>query len=372
MSNKKKKRIAHFGIKYFPSKGGTSRVVESIVQSLKDDYEITIYCYKNEEAIDYIPGVRIIFMPEIPFGTAGVFLYYTLCCLHILFHKGYDIIHVHKTECAFFLPFLRLKGKLAATSHELPYRRDKWSAIEKAYFHLMERFFIYSPATLTAVSEPLKTYYEARYKTNVHFIPNGVEITDARNKNAAIELLASHGVEGPYVFFAARRIMGTKGAHTMLEGLIKAGYQGTVVIAGDTAQLPEYTEKIRKLSSKLNVKFIGYIGNKGILFSLIEMADYFIFPSETEGLSIMLLEVASVGTPIIASNIPENTAVFSDEDVLFFENKSSDDLAEKFVWANGNREILNQKAATAKAKVYSQYNSPQVAKKYAEFYETSV
>ena len=60
----KKKKIVIFGVKYFPSKGGTSRVVENLLRELKDHFEITIYCYKNELAADFMEGVKTIQFSE--------------------------------------------------------------------------------------------------------------------------------------------------------------------------------------------------------------------------------------------------------------------------------------------------------------------
>ena len=45
-----KKKIAFFGIKYFPSRGGTSRVAENMILNLVNEYDVTVYCYKNEKA----------------------------------------------------------------------------------------------------------------------------------------------------------------------------------------------------------------------------------------------------------------------------------------------------------------------------------
>ena len=85
----------------------------------------------------------------------------------------------------------------------------------------------------------------------------------------------------------------------------------------------------------------------------------------------MLLEVASVGTPVICSDIPENTAVFDEEEVLYFTNKDADDLAEKFVWAQANREEMANKADRAKKRISKQYDRIAVAECYADLYEST-
>ena len=54
----------------------------------------------------------------------------------------------------------------------------------------------------------------------------------------------------------------------------------------------------------------------------------------------MLLEAASTGTPIICSDIPENTQVFEEHEVLYFKDKDDNDLAKKLQWALKNEEEM--------------------------------
>ncbi|WNJ19751.1 glycosyltransferase family 4 protein [Pontibacter sp. G13] len=363
-----KKRIAILGVKYFPSRGGVSRVVEDTIIQLKDQFDFTIYCYTHEDAQENIPGVEVVQFPEPPMGALGVFYFYLKCTLHMLKRGDFDLVHVHKTDAAFFLPMLTKKFTVIATSHEAPYKRDKWSKLGKAYFRMMERMFIRSKALITSISSPLSAYYLETYGREVKYIPNGVDITLQADEFAAEQRLHKHGVEGPYVFFAARRIMATKGPQHMLKALKKLNYQGTVVIAGDTTQLPAFTKQCEELAQGLNVKFIGYVDNKELLMGLVKKADYFFFPSETEGMSIMLLEVGCMGTPIVASDIPENTAVFDPAELLYFRNKDVDDLAEKFEWAMNHPEEMIQKAEKAQARVFHEYNREAVAQHYANLY----
>ncbi|WP_297696241.1 glycosyltransferase family 4 protein [uncultured Eudoraea sp.] len=366
------KRIAFFGIKYFPSQGGSSRIAENIAKELQLKYSITVYCYNDEHAKTHLENVRAIQLPRIPLKEVGVFLYYFLCCLHILFSKKYDVIHVHKTDSAIFIPLLRLKAKVIATSQEAPYLRDKWNFLGKAYMRLMEQFFIYGSTVRTSVSNPLAKVYMQRYAKNVHYIPNGVNINTNEQVPPIAELLKQHDISGeePFIFFAARRIMATKGCHTLLEALHLIDYKGKVVIAGQESHAKAYMRSINKLAEGLDVSFLCYIDSKETLMGLIDRSHFFIFPSLTEGLSLMLLEVACRGTtPIICSDIPENTEVFALDEVLYFEANNSTDLADKFSWAMTNTSKMIEMSLRAKKRVISEYSSAVVAQKYGALYE---
>jgi glycosyltransferase involved in cell wall biosynthesis len=318
-------------------------------------------------------GVRVITFPRPPFGAAGVFFFYFLCCMHILLFKKFDVIHAHKTDGALFLPLLRLQCKVIATSHEAPYTNDKWKAMARSYFRLMEKVFVRSSAVLTAVSKTLSDHYAQTYQREVLYVPNGVEISNERNDAAAEDILEQHGVKGAFLFFAARRILKIKGLHTFLQAMKKINYQGTILIAGEEGHNPAYQKTIDQLSAGLDVRYIGFVNGMPTLMSLIERSKLFVFPSETEGLSLMLLEVGSTGqTPLLCSDIPQNTQVFGDEHVLYFRNKDVDDLAEKFLWAENHWDEMELKMKRARAHVMAEYSSEVVASRYDALFQKLV
>lgn len=367
-----KKRIVFFGIKYFPSQGGSSRTAEIIAKELQGKYDITFYCYKNPQADGHLEYVRVVQIPRIPLKEFGVFIYYFICCMHILFSKKYDIIHVHKTDSAIFIPLLRLRGKVIATSQEAPYLRDKWNPFSKAYFRLMEYFFIYSSSLLTSVSKPLADIYKEKYGRKVHYVPNCVAIEHDIQSSEIDQLLAKNGIasDEEFLLFAARRIMFTKGCHTFLEAMHKINYKGTIVIAGQESHAKAYMKTIGKLAEGLNVKFFGYIESKEVLMSLLDKSKFFIFPSLSEGLSLMLLEVGCRGTtPILCSDIPENTHVFTEKEVLFFKANNSEDFADKFTWGINNEQEMKVRSERARVRVINEYSSEVIAGQYAKLYE---
>ncbi|MBN1599803.1 MAG: glycosyltransferase family 4 protein [Bacteroidales bacterium] len=364
-----KPRLVYFGIKYFPSRGGVSRTTENLIRNLKDEFDITIYCYRHPNAKNNVPGVNVIQFPELPFGGLGVYIYFWICFFHIMLFGKYDIVHLRKIDAAFFLPLLRLKFKrILATSHESPYVRDKWSFIGKTYFRFNERLFIKSKAKLTVISKPLSDYYKEKYNRDVEYVPNGIEIVRDYDEKTASDILKKNKVEEEYLFFGARRIMSTKGCHTMINSLNILNYKNPVLIAGDIHS-QQYIDKLKENAKNLDIKFLGYLSNKPALLALAKKAEFFIFPSETEGMSIMLLEVAGTQTPIICSDIPENTEVFDDNDVLFFKNKDADDLAEKLEWATANKGEMKRRSLSAFNKVTTIYSGDSMTDNYRRLYK---
>ena len=365
----KKKKIAIFGVKYFPSKGGTSRVVENLLWEMKDHFDITIYCYKNDLAADFMEGVKTIQFSETPIKGIGVFLFYIKCFLHMMWNGKYDLVHLHKMDGAFFLSLLNFKYRTIATSHGLPYLNDKWSSGAKFYFRRMEEMFMRSNARLTSVSKTQVEYFDEKYKRKIVYIPNGIHPIGKVLPEFADEILENNNVEGEYLFFAARRLIPLKGCHTLIDALKKINYQDTLVIAADKEQLPRYTEQLKKSAEGLKVKFIGYVSDLKVLNALIFRSKFFVFPSELEAMSMMLLEVGSVGTPMICSDIPQNTAVLENGQVLFFKSENANDLAEKIEWAIENETEMNSFAKNAKQIIEEKYLISRVAEKYNDLYK---
>ncbi|MBK3519751.1 glycosyltransferase family 4 protein [Carboxylicivirga marina] len=368
----KKPKVAFYGIKYFPSKGGTSRVAENIIRQLKNRYDITILCYKNNDAKEHINGVKVMQFNQWPGGSIGALFYFLRSALHLKFRK-FDVIHLHKIDAAFFLPLFRKKTNIVATSHESAYLRDKWSKIEKWYLQKAEKIFLKSSATLTCISNPLTKIYNNGSKNKVVYIPNGITIKDEYKEREANHFLEEYYLkEKEYFIFAARRIMKTKGCHTMLAALDKMNYKGTIIVAGDLSHAKEYVSELQEKYKHMKVIYPGYIGDLPLLLTLIKKSKLFIFPSETEGMSIMLLEAASTQTPIVASDIKENKEVFNDEHVTFFKDQNSDDLVEKIKLIEENTNVVKSKAQKALLHIKTKYNWANIAESYDEIYRQTI
>jgi len=366
----KKKNLAFFGIKYFPPVGGTSRVAENLIHQLKDDYNITVYCYKNALAKNHIDGVKVIEYSKIRLGSIGVFLYFLRCYFHILLNGNYDIIHAHKIDSFFFLNGLAKKAKVIATVHGVPYKDGVWGGIAKTFFKGSEKRFLKFNGIRTAISEPLCQFYKQQYDVEVTYIPNGINLSESDESMPITRFWPKNlPIDTPFVLFAGRRIMRIKGLHTMLKAYKKIDYKGHIFVAGDVEFNPSYIKEVKALSEGLNVHFLGYVNPLSALIALVNKCEYFVFPSEIEGMSMMLLEVASTGKPILASDIPANKQVFNAQNLLFFKSKDVDDLAKKLLWIANHSKEFEALGKKAQAKVVSNYTWDKIAAVYKALYE---
>ena len=330
----KKKQIAYIGIKGLPSKAGADRVVEAIASRIDHGkFETYVYCSaKLVPAGTEIAGIRLLRIRTLPGKHLRATSLFLFSALHALIFGRYDLIHLHNVEASFVLPILRLRYKVISTSHGPAQKREKWSGPAKKLIEWMELPYMRLSNVVTSVSQPLAREYEQRYRRAVHFVPNGVDSAEDVDTGTARTLLAEIGVQPHnFVLFAAGRIMASKGCHLFLEAALETDGETRFVVVGDASAVPSYDKQLQALADD-RVRFVPFIPEKATLMGLLRLCRVFVFPSTVEAMSMMLLEAASLETPVVCSDIPENVSVLPDQ-AVYFESGNSADLANRLRWA---------------------------------------
>lgn len=369
----KKKRVAYIGIKALPATMGVDSVVEKIVTGLDESrYQPVVYVRSEEVPpsveISNVELIRIRTLPGRYLKATSLFLF---AALHALFFGDYDLINVHSTETCFVLPILRLRYKVVSTAHGLarmePDDLSKWGRV-KFMLVIPEIPLMYLSNIRTSVSKPDQHFLEQRYHKPVVYLPNGVEDREP-DIVAAKEFVARYGLQpGQYAIFTAGRVVPRKGCHFVLEALRQMDRDVKLLVVGDTSHVPEYEAKLRELADD-RVHFCGFVSSKELLFGLIQLAQLFVFPTTYEAMAMTLLEVASIGTPLIASDIPENREVLP-EQALFFKSGDATDLREKMEWALDNPDQMAVMAGKARQWVNTNYRWPGIIDGYERLYDS--
>jgi glycosyltransferase involved in cell wall biosynthesis len=361
-------KIAYIGVKGLPSQAGADRVVEALVRRLSARHDVTVYCSRFVVPPDAtFSSVELVRVPVVRGKHAHAASLFLLSALHALCRRDFDLIHLHNAEASFVLPLLKLKYKVVATSHGQAYTRDKWGKIAKLLMRMADWPYIRLADGVTSVSKPLAEYYTDRYKRVVQYIPNGIgqEDTDIDLRRAQ-SLLSSYGVEpGGYILFAAGRIIPTKGAEHLLEAYRALATELNLLVVGDTSQVPAYERMLHELADA-RVVFVPPV-NKALLLDLARLARFFVFPSTVEAMSMMLLEAASTGVPIISSDIPGNVAVLPQQ-ALFFKNGDAGELRDKMEWALQHPDQMQELGAGARGWVVENFQWDSIVKQYEQLY----
>ncbi len=362
------------GLRGLPYPGGVESVVEGIVRHLDPEkFQATVYCDSRMVPKGYeIPNVTLIHVPSLPGKHMRAASHFTSSALHALFRGQYDVIHVQSAESAFILPLLRLRySRVISTSHGQAQARAKWGRVAKTFMALMEYPFVWVSTVVTSVSKPLADYYEERYGRPVHYIPNAVEEQTELPADKVAEALKKHNLEPGYIMFAAARVMPSKGTHTLLEAFREIDNpDARLIIVGDTKLMPDYEKQLRSLADD-RVTFIPFISDRDELRGLLQASRLFVFPSTIEAMSMMLLQVGSLGKPMIYSDIPENTAAMP-EYGMSFESENVEDLKEKLLFAWQNPEAIQERTRLIQEHVNSEHGWNKIVGQYESLYGQSV
>jgi len=361
-----KKKIAVIGLKGLPAFGGAAAVGENIIEQLKHKYDFTVYAISSHTHIEsgVYNGFQQIVFKSLPFKKLNSLYYYIVSALHSFFFARYDLIHLHHRDAAFIIPFLKLRYKVILTLHGFGTfdLSDKWNKF-RLYYDLQERFFIRKANLLTTMSLEDKHKIKHKLGLEVVHIPNGIAMPASNGK---VQLKS---IRPGYIMFAAGRVVSFKRCDILLAALKQIGYASPVLVAGDLCQSASYSALLKKMAKGLDVSFTGLIRNRDFLMQYYENASLFVFPSAREAMSMVLLEVASVKTPLICSNIPGNRNVFDEGEVLYFEKDDIDDLSIKISWALSNPEEMKKMANRAYKKIVSYHSWDKIAKLYSDNYQ---
>ena len=367
-------RVAHLGCKGIPSKGGTERVVEAIARrQAADGDDVTVYGSRLVCESGDVDGVKVVGAPALDHKYLGPVALQLACALHALALGRYDVLHLHGAENAFVLPLLRLRYPVVTTNHGPAYLREKWSRPARAAIRAVDGLSVRLASMATAVSTVQASELSRRYGREVLGIPNGVESDEPVDEAGALELLEELGIEpGSFLLFAAARVDPTKGCHTLIEALRRLDDPPPLLVVGDLYHAAGYEERLRTLAAGLPVTFVPRLDHKRVLLGLLQQARLFVFPSEVEAMSMMLLEAICQSAPTLPSDIPENTSIlpagfktFAAGDVTSLTTA----LAGALALEAGERERL---ADGARAWVLERYRWDVIVSRYHAAYQRAV
>ena len=372
MNKKTKPKIAVIGLKGLPGFGGAATVGEEIIFDLKDEYNFFVYSISSHtdlESGSYNDICQQIVFKSLPHKKLNTIYYYFLSLFHVLF-SNYNVIHLHHRAATMVLPILRIKYPVILTTHGMEVE-SKYKMFDRL-FSIQDKVFMRFANYITAVSKKdiriIKKISNIDKKKLLH-IPNGIRLSSI-DKYDDICYINTEKYGSQYLLFSAGRIFESKGCHLFLQALIKLNYQSKILIVGELDKTKDYHKIIFELCKKLNnVELIGLIKDKKVLKSLISSSKLFVYPSYNESMSMMILEVVSLRTPIILSDIPENRDIFDDSEVVYSEPLDINNLANKIKWALDNQDLMSSKANRAFNKVKEAHCWEDISIQYKNIYE---
>ena len=231
-----------------------------------------------------------------------------------------DLIHVHSRVPAWIAWIVSSRKKI------------KWLMTAHAMYSLNAGIIPLKHADgVICVSEAVKNHLAGRISDLNTVIPNGIKIPDKKNSQPQNNIFLSVG-----------RLTRLKCIDVALKALAQLkNYEWQYNIIGDGPQLNELKNLADELKISDRVKFHG-AQNKNYVENLMLNSSCLLFPSNSEGMGLVVLEALSVGLPVIASDLealrsisrgnliePENISKWKTAIENFILNRVSSDLDSK-------------------------------------------
>jgi glycosyltransferase involved in cell wall biosynthesis len=125
--------------------------------------------------------------------------------------------------------------------------------------------------------------------------------TNALSSQSKADIRAEIDLSTKYLLITVCRLTGWKGVDGLIRTLSELGPEVGLVVVGDGPLYGELTALASHLGVSDSVRFLGMVPRERVA-SLLRACDVFILNSTYEGLPHVVLEAASAGLPVIATD----------------------------------------------------------------------
>lgn len=351
-------KVAFIGQKGIPAAGGgVERYVEDVATRLAAfGHEVVVYTrpYYTPKLLTEYKGVTLKSLPSLRTKHLDAISHTFFSVVHACF-SNVDVIHfqsIGPALLAWIPKILRPHIKIVSTLQSRDYEHLKWGSFARLMLKMGERSMCRFSDELIVVTENMRDYIRVMYELDSSVIPNGANLYEKVTTNTQLELF---GLEKQGYIVAISRLVRHKGLKYLIEAYKQMSTDKKLVIVGTGAFTDEYVTEIKTLAlTNPNIIFTGSQTGEA-LAELYSHAALFVQPSESEGLSLALLEAMSRQVPVLVSDIPANAEAVKDGGFVF-ENKNSQDLQTKMEWILSHKENVEQKVTRAREIIEKHYN----------------
>ncbi len=313
------KRILIFAAYFRPHVGGYEKNIHELSRRLvQRGYEIDIITCNTEHSSAYeeLAGIHIYRLPSWN-ALSATYPIPKLCLtsfriLRKLLRKNYDVIN---TQTRFFatsflgLVFAKIKKTPLVhtergTRHSIALNKVV-ALLSRAYDHTIGTLIVKSARTNIGVSQAACDFLKHLGVTNTQLIYNGIDTTIFRKRegrNCRQELGISD--DAPLITFVGRLIY-AKGVQDLLSAFTRvkeAAADAKLLIIGAGPYRANLENLVYQSGCGSDILFLGQ-KNQDEIIDILSATDIFVNPSYSEGLPTSVMEAASIGLPIVATDV---------------------------------------------------------------------
>jgi len=378
------KRILIFAAYFYPHLGGYAKVIYELSRRLVEKgYEIDVVTCNTEEtpAEEEVDGIRIHRLPSwnilsgiypIPKPTVTTF--------KILFQLSRKRIGLINTHSRFFptsllgLIFAKLKRKpLVHTEHGAPHAvlsNKLIGSVNKVYDHTIGSLIIKSAARSIGVSEAVCDFLRHLGAKNTIAIPNGIDADVFRKVET--DLTKSLGLNGVIVITFVGRLIYAKGVQDLISAfpMIKETAPNVkLLIIGDGPYRGDLESLAYQTDCGDDILFLGK-KNQTEVIDILSATDIFVNPSYSEGLAMSVMEAASIGLPIVATNVGGTREIIANyETGILIKARDATQLKDKVCELVASAELREKLAKNSRKSVKQRFNWDNITRDWIEVFE---
>lgn len=330
---------------------GPVRVVSEIVRGLNNtNVEVQLFYFDraSREIEINVPKKQISFFQSIDF-------------------EEFDIVHSHGMRPDLYLSLhssKKHKSKRVSTMHNIMFEDLKYTyGVLTAFFAtIIWKMCLIRFDAIVVLSKHMLNYYST-YNNKLILIKNGLTPinystpkSDLLHINQIVDIKTNYRVVG-----IVANLIKRKGIQQALHALVNLeNYY--LLILGDGSEYENLKNLSKKIGVDKRVLFMGYIPNPQDYYTFF---DIYLLTSFSEGLPLSVIDAASLGIPIVSSEIPSMTDAFSHEEMFFFKLRDIGALRSAIIKTELK---YNQLAQDLKNKYFNELTAEIMCQQYLRLY----
>jgi len=359
-------RIALFGARGIPhTYSGTETFFGELAPRLAErGHDVIVYCRRSlfRERPSTYRGVRLIYLPSIESKTLSTPTH-TLACMFDVLFRNIDVMLVTNVANTMHCLVPRLFGKKVALNVDgVEWKRSKWSAMGRAYFHWNARLAgKICPKGIITDAVAMQRIYLAEFGTRSVCMAYGANIERSVNPDA----ICKYNLEPFQYYLIASRLVPENNADLIIKGFERLGGNKVLAIAGDANYRSSFVDSLKQTRDP-RVRFLGHIGDSDDVKELHCNCYGYVHGHSVGGTNPALLKALGYGNCVLALDTPFNREVVGDYGILF-ENDPAD-LAAKLSYLEDRPLEAARYRERAPQRIVEQYSWDHVTDQYEDYF----
>lgn len=364
-------RVAMIGQKGVPATyGGIERHVEEMASRLAGlGHEVTVYCRDSYGAVEETRhrGIRLRRARTVPSKHLDAIVHSATSTVAALTERP-DIVHYHGLGPVLTAPLARYasRARVVLTVHGLDNQRDKWGRAARTVLGTAYRLSGHLPDARVTVSRGLAAHYASRFGRPARYIPNGV----VAPTHLPPRELSRFGLRPGNYLLLVGRLVPEKAADLLVRAFRQLPTDLRLAIVGGSSFTDGYVAQLRAAAGDdPRIVFTDFVYGD-VLAELYSHAAAFVQPSRLEGLPLTVLEAASYGLPVVASDIEPHREMLDRDGPgqRLFRDGDVDDLRRALHTVTADLPAERAGAALLRDRVLAEYSWDAAARELEELY----